>query len=147
MFKSGFGVSLMLIWFVGSVLAAIMNLSSDIGDGGSSASGLQNFYESATDAKVVKIDTPASGDSTNPISTTLSYAHMAADAVIFLARAATWDFPFMEGWGQTIRWAFFGISAIYIVSAMVEITAPLTFLINSLANAGASVLNAFLGRR
>jgi hypothetical protein len=145
-FKSGFGVALIIIWVIGSMFGAIMELQMSVSTGGNSGSALQGFFDEGSNIETIKIDTPAAGGSSNPISTVLDYGHIAAGAVAQLARAAVWDFAFFEGWGQIIRALFFGVSTIYIISAMVEITAPLSFLITSLGNAASGILNAFLGR-
>ena len=76
----------------------------------------------------------------------IGYAKTAANSMGFLAQAAVWNFPFFEGWGQLIRVVFFGISAVYIISTVVDVSAPLSFLITSLGNAASGIVNAFLGR-
>jgi len=146
MFKSGFGVALMFIWVGGSILGAFMNMSVDLGGGGDSASALESFLDTGSNIRTIAVDTPGAGQSSNPISTVIGYAHTAAGAMGYLANAAVWNFPFFEGWGVLVRAVFFGISAIYIVSTVIDVSAPLSFLITSLANAASGIVNAFLGR-
>ena len=106
-------LKLTLMWLVLAFITAISLL------GTTSNSDASNFINAAVSAEQIEIDQPTVGG-TNPISAAFGFAGTSLDWVNLVAKSASLQAPWWEGWMTPIRAIFITVSGVYVIGLIWE---------------------------
>ena len=110
------------MWAILAMVSAVIELQYDPSDIGGSSSAFESFVNRTANPEEVNITDPNVGyQSTNPVSTVVSYGKMAAGWLQFMAKAAMLDSPIFEGWTQPIRYILMALSAPFLMSITLSV--------------------------